>query len=130
MKDVENFKKALINLGDINKINKPYSNVERMGLVGLYGICFEQSWKAMKELLYHSGLPAAATGSPKGIIKEAYSNGMIKDEEMWLGALVDRDNLSHAYNHEVAYSIIKNIKEKYLAMFGELKLEIEKNWQD
>ena len=128
MKKVENFSRALKNLYDIKDYNEPYNNVVMTGLVGLYEICFEQSWKAMKELLHESGLPAAATGSPRSIIKEAYSSGMIKNEEVWLNALVDRNNASHAYNEKIAISIIENTKEKYLLMFEELKSEMEKNW--
>ena len=42
------------------------------GLVGLYEICFEQSWKMMKEILSMHGYEASATGSPKIILKTAY----------------------------------------------------------
>ena len=128
MKKVDNFKKALHNLYDINEYSEPYNNVILTGLVGLYEICFEQSWKAMKEILFENGFPAAATGSPRSIIKEAYSCGLIKEETLWLDALVDRNNVSHAYNQEVALSIVKNTKEKYLSMFESLKKEMEKNW--
>ena len=53
MKKFENFKAALVNLNDIFSYKEPYGNVEIAGMVGLYEICFEQSWKAMKELLEH-----------------------------------------------------------------------------
>jgi len=48
MKKYENFKAALNNLKDIYDYEEPYSNVETAGIVGLYEICFEQAWKAMK----------------------------------------------------------------------------------
>ncbi len=51
MKKFENFSKALSNLEDIYKYDEPYDNVVLTGLVALYEICFEQSWKAMKEIL-------------------------------------------------------------------------------
>ena len=49
MKKYENFKAALNNLKDIYDYEEPYSNVETAGIVGLYEICFEQAWKAMKD---------------------------------------------------------------------------------
>lgn len=55
MKKFENFKAALVNLNDIFSYKEPYGNVEIAGMVGLYEICFEQSWKAMKELLENFG---------------------------------------------------------------------------
>lgn len=41
--EVDNFKRALNNLYDINEYSEPYNNVILTGLVGLYEICFEQS---------------------------------------------------------------------------------------
>ena len=40
-----------IYIKDIYNYNEPYENVILTGLVALFGICFEQSWKAMKEVL-------------------------------------------------------------------------------
>ena len=51
MRKYDNFCLALQNLKDIYKYEEPYDNVVLTGLVGLYEICFEQSWKMMKELL-------------------------------------------------------------------------------
>ena len=90
MKKFENFKAALVNLNDIFSYKEPYGNVEIAGMVGLYEICFEQSWKAMKELLENFGYAEGATGSPRTILKTAYKAGMISDEELWLDALVSR----------------------------------------
>ena len=59
MKKFENFKAALVNLNDIFSYKEPYGNVEIAGMVGLYEICFEQSWKAMKELLENFGYACA-----------------------------------------------------------------------
>ena len=51
MKKYEKFYMALDNLKDIYNYREPYDNVILTGLVGLYEICFEQSWKMMKEIL-------------------------------------------------------------------------------
>ncbi|MEY8493626.1 nucleotidyltransferase [Lachnospiraceae bacterium] len=128
MKKFDNFCKALENLQEIYAYEAPYSNVILTGLVGLYEICFEQSRKAMKESLYASGIGLAATGSPKAIIKEAFSNGMIQEEQLWLDALSDQKHVAHAYNPEIAGEIVENTKEKYVAMFQELKTSLEE-WQ-
>ena len=98
MKKYENFKAALKNLKDIYDYEEPYNNVVLTGLVALYEICFEQSWKAMKELLVNEGVSEAATGSPKSILKAAYKAGLIDDEQLWLEALATRNNVAHAYN--------------------------------
>lgn len=61
----ENFCRALENLKDIYQYDKPYNNVILSGLVALYEICFEQAWKAMKEIMSAGGIREADTGSPK-----------------------------------------------------------------
>ena len=49
MRKYENFCNALSNMKDIYNYEEPYDNVVLTGLVGLYEICFEQSWKMMKD---------------------------------------------------------------------------------
>ena len=51
MKKYENFGASLENMKDIYQYEKPYDNVVLTGLVGLYEITFEQSWKMMKEIM-------------------------------------------------------------------------------
>ena len=88
MKKYENFCASFANLNDIFSYEEPYNNVVLTGLVALYEICFEQSWKMMKELLEDSGVAEGRTGSPRQILKAAYQAGMIREEELWLDALV------------------------------------------
>ena len=128
MKKYENFCNALKNLNDIYNYNEPYDNVVLTGLVALYEICFEQAWKAIKEIMEQNGVHEAESGSPRQILKAAYKAGMIKDEKVWLEALVSRNNVAHAYNNAVALEIVKKSKETYYNMFLELKNEIESNW--
>lgn len=128
MKKFENYCKALTNLKDIFDYEEPYGNVIITGLVGLYEVCFEQSWKAMKEILEYNGVSEKKTGSPRQILKEAYQAGMIKDEIVWLEALESRNNVAHAYNQDIAMDIVKRTKQKYYRMFCDLKEEFENNW--
>lgn len=128
MKKFENFKSALSNLKDIYSCHEPYRNVEIAGMVGLYEICFEQAWKAMKEILQNNGFAKGTTGSPKMILKTAYKAGMIDNEELWIAALISRNNVAHAYNEAIALDIIKQTKEQYYDMFVRLEQVIERDW--
>lgn len=80
MKRYDNFKSVLKNLKAIYLYHEPYGIVEVMGMVGLYRICFEQAWKAMKEILEINGYAEGAAGSPKTILKTAFKAEMIDDE--------------------------------------------------
>ena len=128
MKKFDNFCSALANLKDIFEYEEPYNNVVLTGLVALYEICFEQSWKAMKEILEQNGVSEAQTGSPRQILKTAYQTGLVKDEQLWLNALVTRNNVAHAYNQAIALDIVRKTKATYYQMFCDLKSEIESIW--
>lgn len=128
MKKYENFCASLLNMKEIYNYSEPFDNVVLTGLVGLYEICFEQSWKMMKAILEAHGFEAGATGSPKIILKTAYKAGMIKDEKLWLKALQERNNVTHSYNREIALEIVAGAKDKFYDMFCVLKEEIEENW--
>lgn len=128
MKKHENFKSALVDLKDIYSYQEPFGNVEITGMVGLFEICFEQAWKAMKEVLENYGYAESATGSPRMILKTAYKAGMISDEELWLSALASRNNVAHAYNKVIAMDIINKAKNDYYNMFVKLAQTIEQQW--
>ena len=128
MKKYESFCNAFHNLKDIYDYNEPYTNVEMFGLIALYKICFEQSWKVLKEILEQHGFAEERTGSPKIVLKTAFAAGMIKDEDIWMAALNARNNVAHSYNKEIALDIINQTKDKFYRMFEELKLEIDTNW--
>lgn len=128
MKKYENFCDALKNMEEMFAYTEPYDNVTLTGLVGVFEICFEQSRKTMKEILLDHGYDESRTGSPKQILKTAYASGMIDDEELWLKALVARNNVTHAYDKSVALDIIRQAKESYYGMFCKLKETIDNNW--
>ena len=128
MKKYENFRQALANMKEIYNYEEPYGTVVLTGLVELYELCFEQSWKMMKEILENHGYEVGATGSPKTILKTAYQAGMIKDEDLWLHALQERNNVAHSYNQKIALEIVKTAKDNFYSMFCDLKAEIDRNW--
>lgn len=128
MKKYENFSASLENLKLCRNYSAPYDVVTETGLVNLFSICFEQSWKTMKEILERHGYDESKTGSPRMIIKLAYKAGMIQDEKGWLELLDRRNEVAHAYNEEVAVRIIERTKEKYLILFEMLKEELAEKW--
>lgn len=128
MKKYDNFCKSLENLKKCEKMEEPYSPVELMGITGLFSLCFEMSWKLIKELLEYHGYFTQKTGSPRMIIKSAFECGMINNEEIWLEILDTRNLLSHTYDEEKAASSIEKIKTDFIPAFEELKREIDDKW--
>ena len=128
MKKFENFCRAFRNLLIIRDAKEPYDILTMTGGVALFEICFEQAWKAMKDILTDQGYSAAQNGSPRQILKLAYSAGMIQNEEKWLAMLASRNEVSHSYNEQIALGLLRVIKADYIGMFEELKAELEGKW--
>ncbi|MBQ6555082.1 MAG: nucleotidyltransferase substrate binding protein [Firmicutes bacterium] len=126
MRKCSDFIKAYDNLAKIFDYSEPYDDVIITGITGMFGLCFELAWKAMKEILEDEGLTEQKTGSPKLILKAAYQQGIIFDEELWLNALRARNNAAHIYNKDAAVETVKSIKTEFYTMFGALKEYIVK----
>lgn len=84
------------------------------GIIDKFSIQFELGWKLLKQLLAYEGSAASATGSPRGIIKEAYAVYPFFDGELWLAMLRDRNSMAYIYDGEAAKALVKRILEEYI----------------
>lgn len=100
------------------------------GIIDKFSIQFELGWKLLKELLAYEGSKASATGSPRGIIKEAYTVYPFFDGDIWLDMLKDRNDMSHIYDGNAAKNLVKRILEKYIPQFLELERELKRVYGD
>ncbi len=126
MKKYENFIKSLANLHKIYQVEvDPDDTIRMVGMTGLFTICFEQSWRAMKEYLAEEGWQEAESGSPRQIIKTAFEAGLITDGEGWLQAMRSRNLQTHTYNEEVALAVIKDTKEIFIPLFDDLEKSLK-----
>ena len=128
MRKYEQFSKALANLGEGVKLEPPYTPVEQTGIIGLFEICYELSWKLMKELLERHGRIPDKTASPRAILKLAYQHGMVSDEQGWIGILNMRNELIHTYNDDDSLDVIAMIKQDFFPLFCDLKRDIDERW--
>lgn len=112
----------------VRDVKEPYDVLTLTGSAALFEICFEQAWKAMKDILREHGYGESQTGSPKQILKLAYSAGTIQDEKGWLAMLVSRNDVTNSYNEEVALALVKRVKEDYINLLEKLNAELESNW--
>lgn len=71
----------------------------------------------MKEILEFHGYEEGATDSPKIILKTAYKAGMIKDENLWLHALRERNNVAHSYNEKLLWRLWHRLKISFMICF-------------
>lgn len=62
------------------------------------------AWKSLKEYLEDQGMALSIT-SPRGILKEAFSVGVIADADAWNRVLTARNLTSHVYAQRIAQEI-------------------------
>lgn len=87
------------------------------GIIDKFFVQFELGWKVLKGLLVYEGIAAAATGSPRQIIKEAYKYYSCMDETIWLSMLSQRNNMSHLYDGEAAKDLMRKVIAEYIPAF-------------
>lgn len=85
-----------------------------MALVQSFEICFELSWKVLKDYFYEGG---RVLNSPREIIKQAINDEILQDGNEWLNALKSRNMTAHLYDEEVIETIIEDISSSYSNIF-------------
>ncbi len=98
------------------------------GIIDKFSIQFELGWKMLKELLAYEGSSAAATGSPRSIIKEAYAVYPFFDGEVWLDMLKDRNDMAHIYDGNAARKLVGRILKEYIPEFVKLEAELSEKY--
>ncbi len=114
---LQNFSRAIQRLKEAveeyRKIDS--SDVVRDGLIQRFEFTYELAWKSTKEILEEIGI--TEKNSPRAVIKEAYAQKMILNEDNWLLMLKDRNTTSHVYKEELADEIADRIADCYVQEF-------------
>ena len=118
---IENFSNAVKRLQEaIVEFKKDESNtLIQDALIQRFEFTFEVSWKTTKDYLIEKGVKDEIS-FPKDVLKEAFANGMITNEDEWLSMLKARNITSHIYDSETASKIAKKIANDYIVAFMEL----------
>ena len=114
MKKYEQAKRLLASL---DKYRDPLDFSDEMisAVTADFDRLFELTWKFIKEYMLHTlMMRTASTGSPKDILKIAFSEHLIDDEMEWLDMLKDRNDDTHHYSHSAAVLYVSRINERYL----------------
>lgn len=127
---MENFNKKYINyslalerLEEAIRINEP-DELQIDGIIQRFEFTFELAWKTLKEYLEYNGFTNDIFG-PRGVLKNAFSAGLIQDADGWESIIEARNNMSHRYDYTISREIFEDIKNKYIILFKELKDKLE-----
>ncbi len=62
--------------------------------------------------------------TPRAVIKEAFAAKLIKDGQVWMDALDDRNKMSHTYDFKKFDTVILAIQSKYLSAVEALYFDL------
>jgi nucleotidyltransferase substrate binding protein (TIGR01987 family) len=102
----------------ISEYNSNPSDTIRDGVIQRFEFCTELAWKSTREYLIDQGY--TELNSPKAVMKQAYSDGLVSDSEQWSALLNDRNLTSHIYDEATAAEIFGKITSVYLGLFVSL----------
>lgn len=90
-------------------------------VVKRFEFTFEMSWKAIKRYLDFTGIECL---NPRSCFKEAFSQGLIDEENTWLEMIEMRNLSSHIYDEDEIKEILDRL-DAYKNSFSKLKQNIE-----
>ena len=96
----------------------------RDGVIQRFEFCTELAWKSTREYLLAQGY--VDINSPKSVMKQAYADNLIDDDQAWLALLYARNLTSHIYDENTANDIFDDIKNKYLTLLKQLLRKLSK----
>ena len=108
---LEDAKKAIVTLEEI--LMEEYSKIVRDATIQRFEYTFEVAWKLLKEYLYYQ--EGIVCNSPKSCFREAFSVGLLNEEEtvLFIQMTDDRNLTSHTYDEEIAENLYKKVKNYY-----------------
>lgn len=115
---VNNFNNALARLKEGIAKYDELDDLSRDGILQRFEFTFELAWKSLKVLFENEGL--TGLNSPKTVLREALAAELIKDDELWLAMLNDRNSTAHIYSEQLAIEICNSIRAKYVNEFANL----------
>lgn len=102
----------------IAEYEQTHSLAVRDGTIQRFEFCAELAWKATQDYLEEQGY--LDVHSPKAVMRKAYLEGLVTDEQGWLSLLDARNKTSHLYDDAVADQVYQQIQGAYLPLLDGL----------
>jgi nucleotidyltransferase substrate binding protein (TIGR01987 family) len=123
---LDNYRNALARLHEaIEEEQSTQSLAVRDGAIKRFEFTAELAWKTIREYLLSEGV--SDINSPKKVMREAFNNDIVKDDEGWIQILDDRNSTAHIYDDEDAAEVYGRIISKHIMLFDELAGELSQN---
>ena len=107
----------------IAEYEQTHSQAVRDGAIQRFEISAELAWKATQDYLEEQGY--LDVHSPKAVMRKAYLEGLITDEQGWLSLLDARNKTSHLYDDILADQVYQQIQGTHLPLLDALMERLE-----
>jgi nucleotidyltransferase substrate binding protein (TIGR01987 family) len=98
---------------------RPLTPLEQQGLIQGFEFTHELAWNVLKDYLVHQGI-TGLVGS-RDAVREAFSNALIEDGEVWMDMIRARNLSLHTYKQETADALVESILKRYYPAFESMK---------
>lgn len=116
---LEKLNNAVDRLGEaLEDYNRVKLDSVRDGVIQRFEFCTELAWKTLREHLIEQGY--TDINSPKAVMKTAFADGLLNNEQGWLDILNSRNITSHIYDENTAAQVFSKISTVYYPLFKEL----------
>lgn len=128
-----NYHKACSRLVEVTESDRfidDLTELELEGVVQRFEYTFELAWKVLQDLLLYKGYEFML--GPNGTLKMAFEDGLISDHDGWRKMAKSRNLLSHVYDQEEVFPIIRMIYSEYVPLLKRLdeKLKLLSEQED
>lgn len=115
-----NFQRAFLLLREMREREvKSFSQLEKEGAIQRFEFAFELAWKVLKDYLEAEGVQLESN-TPRQVIKQAFSAGLLPDAQAWIDIMLLRNKLSHTYDQQVFEQALHTIRDDYFPAFERL----------
>jgi nucleotidyltransferase substrate binding protein (TIGR01987 family) len=120
-----NYSRALLQLQKAVALRRTrdLSELEQQGMIQAFEFTHELAWNVMKDYFVYQG-NTSITGS-RDAVREAFAVQLISDGQGWMDMIKSRNQSSHTYNPETAGAIVKDVSERYTALFESFAKHME-----
>jgi nucleotidyltransferase substrate binding protein (TIGR01987 family) len=124
----DNYKRAFFLLREAIETmeNRELTQLEKEGIIQRFEYTWELAWKVLKDYLESEGVTLDKI-TPASVIRTAFTAKIIKNGDMWMRALDDRNKMSHVYSIKKFEEVIEGIRKHYLTLFDELCFSMMEN---
>jgi len=118
---LEKFQSAYQRLKEVIE-QRPLTEILRDSTIQRFEFMYELCWKTLKLFYKDKGKDLRY---PKDAFQEAFNDGIIEDEQVFLEILKDRNQTVHVYSQEEIEKIYVHIVERYLNAFASVLVRLE-----